>query len=76
MLNELLFYSIPVRTTQSIWFRITVLLLIAAAINALWFRARMRASGNSWDTERLVWEAHDNEVLETPPFSKMSGESK
>ncbi len=45
-----LYYAIPVRTTQSIWFRIKVILLIAAAVNALLFRARMRASVDSWDT--------------------------
>lgn len=45
-----LYYAIPVRTTQSLWFRIKVVLLIAAAVNALLFRARMQASVDSWDT--------------------------
>lgn len=45
-----LYYAIPERTTQSIWFRIKVVLLIAASINALLFRARMRDSVSSWDT--------------------------
>ena len=45
----LLYYAIPVRTTQSIWFRIKVVLLIAAGINALLFRSRMRAQSGSWD---------------------------
>lgn len=44
----LLYYAIPVRTTQSIWFRIKVVLLILAAINAFVFRARMRASAHEW----------------------------
>ena len=39
----LLYFAIPVRTTQSIWFRVKVVLLIAAAINAFLFRARMEA---------------------------------
>lgn len=39
----LLYFAIPVRTTQSIWFRVKVVLLIAAAINAFLFRARMKA---------------------------------
>ena len=39
----LLYFAIPVRTTQSVWFRVKVLLLIAAAINAFLFRARMKA---------------------------------
>jgi len=36
----ILFYAIPVRTTQSVWFRIKVVLLIAAGVNAWLFRAR------------------------------------
>ena len=46
----LLFYAIPVRTTQSVWFRIKVVLLIAAGINAYLFHRQMRASVGSWDT--------------------------
>ncbi|MBX3706948.1 MAG: hypothetical protein KF911_10010 [Pseudomonadales bacterium] len=46
-----LYYAIPVRTTQSIWFRIKVVLLIAAGINALLFRARLRAAGDTWGHE-------------------------
>ncbi len=46
-----LYYAIPERTTQSIWFRIKVVLLIAASINAILFRARMRDSSASWDTD-------------------------
>ena len=45
----LLYYAIPVRTTQSLWFRIKVVLLIAAGINAFLFRAKMQASSDSWD---------------------------
>ena len=47
----LLYYAIPVRTTQSLWFRIKVMLFVLAAINALAFRARMQASVGSWDTD-------------------------
>ncbi len=47
----LLFYSIPVRSTQSIWFRIKVVLLIAAGINALLFRSKMRNSTLDWDND-------------------------
>ena len=49
----LLYYAIPVRTTQSLWFRIKVVLLIAAGINAFLFRAKMQASSNSWDLDRI-----------------------
>ena len=46
----ILFYAIPVRTTQSVWFRIKVVLLIAAGVNAWLFRGKMRASVGDWDT--------------------------
>ena len=44
-----LYYAIPVRTTQSIWFRIKVVLLLAAGLNALLFRRRMQESVSTWD---------------------------
>ncbi len=47
----LLYYAIPVRTSQSLWFRIKVLLLIAAAVNAWLFHRRMKASSTEWDLE-------------------------
>ena len=46
----LLFYAIPVRTSQSIWFRIKFLLLVCAAVNALLFHYRMRRADPGWDT--------------------------
>jgi uncharacterized membrane protein SirB2 len=47
----LLFYAIPVRTAQSLWFRIKLLLLLAAAVNAWLFHRRMRAADArpGWD---------------------------
>jgi hypothetical protein len=48
-----LYYAIPVRTTQSIWFRIKVVLLIAAGINALLFRNKMHASTESWGEDPI-----------------------
>ena len=47
----LLYYAIPVRTTQSLWFRMKVVLIVFAAVNAFAFRARMQASVNTWDTD-------------------------
>jgi hypothetical protein len=44
----ILYYAIPVRTTQSIWFRLKVILLILAGINAWIFRRRMYASIDTW----------------------------
>ena len=49
----LLYYAIPVRTTQSLWFRIKVVLLIAAGINAFMFRAKMQVSSDSWDLDPI-----------------------
>ncbi len=47
----LLYFAIPVRSTQSIWFRMKVVLMIGAIVNALIFRKRMLdAKGSSWDT--------------------------
>ena len=46
----LLYYAIPVRTTQSIWFRLKVVLLIAAGINAWLFHRALRRAGNEWDS--------------------------
>ncbi len=47
----LLFYAIPVRTTQSVWFRLKVILLVAAGINAWIFRKRMKAAKPTWDLD-------------------------
>ncbi|MDP6374526.1 MAG: hypothetical protein QF921_05605 [Pseudomonadales bacterium] len=47
----ILYFAIPVRSTQSIWFRIKVFLLIAAGINALLFRNKMRNPTGSWDLD-------------------------
>ncbi len=50
LLTGLLLYSaIPVRTTQSLWFRIKMILLIAACINAWLFRRKMVQAAQSWD---------------------------
>jgi hypothetical protein len=46
----LLFYAIPVRTYQSLWFRVKVVLLIAAAVNAWWFHRRIERDRPTWDT--------------------------
>jgi hypothetical protein len=40
----LLFYAIPVRTAQSLWFRLKLVLLVAAAVNAWLFHRRMTAA--------------------------------
>jgi uncharacterized membrane protein SirB2 len=47
----LLVYAIPVRSSQSIWFRFKLVLMIAAAVNAFLFHRRMNESVSSWDLE-------------------------
>lgn len=47
----LLFYAKPVYTIQSIWFRIKMVLLLVAFVNAILFHKRMMASQGSWDME-------------------------
>ena len=47
--GALLFYAIPVRTYQSLWFRVKFLLLIAGAINAWRFHRRVERDRAVWD---------------------------
>lgn len=44
----LLFYAIPVRSAQSVWLRIKLVLLVCAAVNALLFHRHMRMAGADW----------------------------
>jgi uncharacterized membrane protein len=48
-----LYIAIPIRTTQSIWFRIKLVLLVVAAINAIAFNRWLSASAASWDLDRI-----------------------
>jgi hypothetical protein len=50
----LLFYAIPVRSAQSVWFRLKVLLLICATVNAAVFHYRMKHSVAGWDNAPLA----------------------
>ncbi len=45
----LLFYAIPVRTTQSLWFRIKVVLLVIAGLNALLLRRYVSDTAQFWE---------------------------
>jgi hypothetical protein len=47
--GALLFYAIPVRNYQSIFFRIKVLMLLAAGINAALFHLYMNRQDVAWD---------------------------
>jgi hypothetical protein len=45
----LLVYAIPVRSYQSIWFRVKVVMLILAGLNAWLFHARVHPRVSEWD---------------------------
>src|SRR4051812_23529878 len=47
----LLFYAIPVRSYQNIFFRIKVVFLILAGLNALTFETGIFRNVSSWDTD-------------------------
>jgi hypothetical protein len=54
----LLFYAIPVRTYQSVWFRAKVIMLVLAAINIAYFHYRVYPRKDAWDNDaRLPWMA-------------------
>jgi len=48
----LLFYAIPVRSYQSIWFRAKVIMLVAAGLNAWTFHRTVYRTVDTWDTGR------------------------
>ena len=58
----LLFYAIPVRSYQNIFFRVKVLMLIAAGINAWVFHATIYTRVEEWK----------NAVV-TPPRARLAG---
>ncbi len=47
--GALLFYAIPVRTYQSIFFRVKVIMLVVAAINIALFHLRTKRDAGAWD---------------------------
>ena len=49
----LLFYAIPVRSYQSLWFRIKVVALILAGLNAFVFHSGVDRRVAEWDRERV-----------------------
>ncbi len=54
----LLFYAIPVRTYQSVWFRAKMIMLVLAAINIWYFHYRVYPHKDAWDADaRLPWAA-------------------
>jgi uncharacterized membrane protein len=53
----LLFYAIPVRSAQSVWFRLKLMLLLGAAVNAIVFHYRMQRSVARWDNAAVAPKA-------------------
>jgi len=52
----LLFFAIPVRTYQSVWFRAKVIMLILAAFNIWYFHYRVYPKRAAWDSDaRPPW---------------------
>ena len=50
----LLFYAIPVRSYQSVWFRMKLILLVLAGLNAWVFHAGIWTSVMSWDLDPIT----------------------
>jgi hypothetical protein len=48
-----LYTAIPVRYTTSIWFRVKVVLLFVAAINAFLFHRHLNASAGTWELDKV-----------------------
>ena len=50
----LLFYAIPVRNYQNIFFRIKILLIVIAGLNVLFFHKRMSREAKNWDKDSFI----------------------
>ena len=59
----LLFYAIPVRNYQNIFFRIKILLIIIAGINALFFHRRMSKEAKVWDKDSFIPKSMKNTAI-------------
>ncbi len=59
----LLFYAIPVRNYQNIFFRIKILLIVIAGINALFFHRRMSKEAKVWDKDSPIPSSMKNSAI-------------
>ena len=50
----LLFYAIPIRNYQNLFFRIKMFLMILAGINALYFHWKMNQESKVWDSNSFI----------------------
>ena len=53
----LLFYAIPVRYSQNIFFRVKVIMLILAGLNVWWFHSRVEKTVDRWDLDPVTPKA-------------------
>ena len=59
----LLFYAIPVRNYQNIFFRIKILLIVIAGINAFFFHRRMSKEAKVWDQDSSIPRSMKNRAI-------------
>ena len=59
----LLFYAIPVRNYQNIFFRIKMLLIAIAGINAFFFHKRMSKEAKIWDKDSSIPRSMKNSAI-------------
>ena len=59
----LLFYAIPVRNYQNIFFRIKILLIVIAGINAFFFHRRMSKEAKVWDKDSSIPSSMKNRAI-------------
>src|SRR5262245_30304366 len=52
--GSLLFYAIPIRSYHSLWFRLKMILLVMAGLNAWVFHARIWRSVTTWDLDPVT----------------------
>ena len=51
--GAMLFYAIPVRSYQSIWFRMKMIMLVLAGLNAWVFQVGAHRRAAEWDLDRV-----------------------
>ena len=59
----LLFYAIPVRNYQNIFFRIKMILIVVAGINAFFFHRRMSKEAQVWDKDSSIPRSMKNSAI-------------
>ena len=59
----LLFYAIPVRNYQNIFFRTKMLLIVIAGVNAFFFHRRMSKEAKIWDKDSSIPSSMKNSAI-------------